>query len=71
MSAAGSAGASLQEATRELMVRWQQVRETWRDAKAQEFAAKHLAELGEETARALKVINDIERLFSKIHADCE
>ncbi|GAA5483876.1 hypothetical protein [Haloferula sargassicola] len=71
MSASGAAAATIREATRELMASWHRVRETWRDAKAEEFAAAHLKDLGDEAGRAVKVIADIERLISKIHADCE
>lgn len=71
MSATGAAAATIQESTRELMVRWHEVREKWRDAKAREFSETYLTGLGEDTARAVKVIQDIERLFAKIHADCE
>lgn len=71
MSAVAAAKGTINDATRELMARWERVRETWRDAKAGEFAKTYLAGLGEETSRALRVIDEMERLFAKIHADCE
>lgn len=70
MSAGASKGA-INDATRELMARWDRVRESWRDTKSDEFGKDYLGGLGEETSRALRVIDELERLFSKIHADCE
>ena len=71
MSAASAAKGTLNDATRELMARWERVRESWRDAKADEFAATYLSGLGEDASRALRVIDELERLIAKIHADCE
>ncbi|MEP4078532.1 hypothetical protein [Haloferula sp.] len=61
----------MNDATRELMVQWERVRETWRDGKADEFGKTYLVGLGEEVSRAVRVVDEMERLFSKIHADCE
>ena len=61
----------INDATRELHARWDQVREHWRDAKAAEFSKTYLSGLGEDTSRVLRVIDELERLISKIHADCE
>lgn len=71
MSSAGAAKSAIHEATRELMVHWHEVRERWRDAKAADFSKEHLSGLGEDAARALRVIDELERLIAKIHADCE
>lgn len=71
MNSTGAAKGAINDATRELHARWDRVREHWRDAKAAEFSKNHLAGLGEDASRALRVIDDLERLISKIHADCE
>ncbi len=71
MSATGAAKGTINDATRELMVRWDQVRESWRDAKAAEFSKTYLSGLGEDASRALRVMDELERLIAKIHADCE
>lgn len=68
---AGAAKGAVNDATRELMAQWERVRETWRDGKSDEFGKNYLSGLGEETSRALRVIDELERLFAKIHADCE
>ncbi len=71
MSASGAAKGAINDATRELHARWDRVREHWRDAKAAEFSKTYLAGLGEDTSRALRVIDELERLIATIHADCE
>ncbi|BCX48936.1 hypothetical protein HAHE_28440 [Haloferula helveola] len=62
---------AVNDATRELMARWERVRETWRDAKADEFGREYLSGLGEDISRAVRVIDELERLISRVHADCE
>jgi hypothetical protein len=47
------------------------VREHWRDAKAAEFSQTYLSGLAEDTSRALRVIDELERLIARIHDDCE
>ncbi len=71
MSAASAAKGTINDATRELMAEWDRVRESWRDAKAAEFSKTYLSGLGEEVSRALRVIDELERLIARIHADCE
>lgn len=71
MNATGAAKGIINDATRELQARWDQVREHWRDAKAAEFSKTHLSGLAEDTSRALRVIDELERLIGRIHADCE
>lgn len=68
---AGAAKGALTDATRELLLRWEQVRESWRDAKADEFGRDYLDGLADEVARSVRVIDELERLLRKIHADCE
>ena len=67
----GAAKGAMNDSTRELMAQWERVRETWRDGKADEFDRTYLVGLGEDVSRAVRVMDEIERLFSKIHADCE
>ncbi|MCH7228543.1 hypothetical protein [Haloferula sp. A504] len=71
MSATGTAKGIINDATRELHARWDQVREHWRDAKAAEFSQTYLSGLAEDTSRALRVIDELERLIARIHDDCE
>ncbi|MCX6885859.1 MAG: hypothetical protein WCR20_20325 [Verrucomicrobiota bacterium] len=57
--------------TKELKVQWLQTRESWRDAKALEFEAKYMDELFASVERALTVMEQIDKLSSRIKKDCE
>lgn len=70
MSASGSRGL-LTLATRQLMSRWEETRNSWRDQKASDFEKEYLAELGHSVNSALKVLEDLDHLLEKIHADCD
>ncbi len=70
MSAGGSRGL-LTLATRQLMAQWEETRHSWRDQKAAEFESQYLAELSQGLSSTLKILEDLERLLEKIHADCE
>jgi hypothetical protein len=56
--------------TRDLSVQWEQTKEYWRDAKAQEFERHYLAELIAGVDRAATVIDEIDKAFNKIKKDC-
>ncbi|MES2477409.1 MAG: hypothetical protein V4640_16600 [Verrucomicrobiota bacterium] len=58
-------------ATRQLQARWQETRNSWRDEKAQEFEEIYLAELMMSMNSALRVIDELDQLLEKIHADCD
>ena len=70
MSASGSKGLLL-DATRQLQARWAETRATWRDHKAAEFEEQYLASLTSNVHTALRVIDELEQLLQKVHADCE
>ena len=70
MSASGSRGL-LTLATRQLMARWEETRNSWRDQKAAEFESLYLSELGHSVSSALKILDDLDHLLEKIHADCD
>lgn len=64
-------GSKLQAVTRELANQWQLTREYWRDVKSLEFEQKYMAELLAGVDRALTVIEQLDRLVTKIRSDCE
>lgn len=70
MSMSGSKGL-LTLATRQLQAQWQETRDSWRDAKAQEFEETYLTELMASMNSALRVIEELDQLLAKIHADCD
>jgi hypothetical protein len=58
-------------ATKELANQWLYTREYWRDAKSQEFDRRYMQELVASVDRALTVIEQLDKLFTKIRHDCE
>ena len=70
MSISNSKGL-LTGATRQLQECWRETRSSWRDGKALEFEERYLADLESSVNAAVKVIEDLERLLQKVHADCD
>jgi hypothetical protein len=70
MSASAS-GERLAGLTKELLIRWQQTREHWLDAKAREFEDRYLAELESMVKSAVTGIANVEGVLRKIRSDCE
>jgi hypothetical protein len=58
-------------ATRQLEARWGETRFSWRDRKAREFDDLYLAELMNSVNSALRVIEELDHLLEKVHADCD
>ena len=70
MSMSGSKGL-LTLATRNLQARWGETRFSWRDRKAEEFDEIYLSELAHSVNSAMRVIDELDQLLEKVHADCE
>jgi vacuolar-type H+-ATPase subunit B/Vma2 len=58
-------------ATRQLQARWGETKFSWRDRKAQEFDDLYLSELMNSVNSALRVIDELDQLLEKVHADCD
>jgi len=70
-AAMNASGARLGAITKELWVQWQQTREYWKDAKSEEFEHKFLDELIASVDKTVTVIDQLDKLISKIRKDCE
>ena len=57
--------------TRELWAQWQRTKNEWRDAKSQEFEKKYMAELRASVDQAVAIIEQLDKLVTKIRKDCE
>lgn len=68
MSGAGHRVGAL---TKELMNQWRQTRESWRDTKAEEFERQYLDELQISVDKAMHVMEQLDKLLSKIRKECE
>ncbi len=68
MKASGNRLASL---TKELRSEWQNTKQYWKDAKSQEFEHRYMEELLASVDRAVTVIEQLDKLITKIRSDCE
>lgn len=67
----GGSKSLLNESTRELFARWEDAKQSWRDGKSQEFERDYLASLPQAVANATRIIEELDLVLSKIHADCD
>src|SRR6185312_13786252 len=70
MSMAGSK-ARLVGLTKELSLKWDDTKNYWRDAKAQEFERKYLLELFVGVDKTVSVVEKLDELLKKVQKDCE
>ena len=66
-----ASGARLAALTKELLVRWHQTRESWRDSKAREFEERYMLELESTVNSAITSIANLDSVIRKIRSDCE
>jgi Cdc6-like AAA superfamily ATPase len=64
-------GTKMTAITRELWNQWMTTKESWQDAKAVEFEKKYLEDLLASVNKAVIVIEELDKLTSKIKKDCE
>ena len=64
-------GARLAGLTKELRAQWLDTKNYWKDAKCQEFEHKYMEELFASVDRAVTVMEQLDKLLSKIRTDCE
>ena len=57
--------------TKELLLKWDQTKDNWRDVKSQEFERKYLAELAASVDKTITVIEQLDKLIAKVRSDCE
>ena len=58
-------------ATRELLLRWAETQNYWRDAKSQEFDQKYMQELLARVDKAVTIIEKLDEVLKKVQSDCE
>ena len=57
--------------TKELVLKWAETKESWRDARSEEFERKYMEELKSSVERAVGVIEQLEKISAKVRSDCE
>lgn len=66
-----ASASNLVQAVKELRAEWEQTTESWRDAKAEEFAKTYLEDLPHHIARTAAVMEELDVLLKKVRLDCE
>lgn len=57
--------------TKELSGQWKKTKESWRDAKSDEFEHNYLDELFNSVDAAVGVMDQLDKILNKIRTDCE
>jgi hypothetical protein len=66
-----SNGNQIASLTKELQLKWQDTKTYWKDAKSAEFQRKYLDELQSTVDTTITVIEQLDKLITKIKSDCE
>jgi hypothetical protein len=65
-----ASGTRLGAITKDLWGQWQETKEYWKDSKSNEFERKFLEELVASVDKTVMVIEELDKLMSKIKKDC-
>ena len=57
--------------TRDILLRWEETKSHWRDAKSDEFESRYLIELSANVNRTLIILEKLETVLKKVEHDCE
>ena len=57
--------------TKELRAQWLDTKSYWKDAKSLEFERRYMEELFASVERTVTVIEQLDKLITKIRKDCE
>ena len=57
--------------TRELSNQWAQTRDYWQDARSQEFERQYIELLTSNVEKAVTVMEELDKVMTKIRNDCE
>jgi hypothetical protein len=66
-----ASGNRLTAITRELWAQWQQTKDYWQDARSREFERKYMEELLSSVDRTASVLEQLDKLITKVRKDCE
>jgi hypothetical protein len=66
-----ASGNRLSGITKELRAQWQDTKTYWKDAKSLEFEHRYMEELLASVDRTVTVIEELDKLITKIRKDCE
>ena len=61
----------LEKSTKNLLIEWEEAKNSWRDAKSLEFEKNYLAGMTDTVVSTARSIGKIDDLLGKIRRDCE
>lgn len=61
----------LQLLTREILLRFDETKTSWRDARADEFERKYMQELLARVEKSVGSVEKLDQVLSKVKNDCE
>jgi hypothetical protein len=64
------AASRLAALTKELYEQWQRTKESWSDAKCQEFERQYMLELFSSVDKTVAVIEQLDKILARIKHDC-
>jgi hypothetical protein len=63
--------ALISAASKELLLRWSETKNYWRDAKSREFEEHYILELLARVDKTTTIIDKLEEVLKKVHDDCD
>jgi thymidylate synthase len=63
--------ARIASVTKDILVQWERTKEQWHDAKSAEFEAHYIEPLRSSVDSAMDVVDQMDKIISKIRNDCE
>jgi hypothetical protein len=57
--------------TRDILLRWAETKEHWRDAKSEEFERRFMVELSAGVNRTVTILDKLDELLKIVRSDCE
>ena len=57
--------------TRDILLRWAETKNHWRDARSEEFDRRFMAELDASVNRTVLILDKLDELLKNVRSDCE
>jgi hypothetical protein len=67
----GANSARLAALTKDLLLKWDETRNYWKDARSREFEQKYIEEIRARVDTAAATIEKLDELLTRVRNDCE
>jgi hypothetical protein len=61
----------LEMLTKDILLKWEETRNSWRDSKSLEFEHQYIQELSARVDKSATMIDKLDELLTKVRHDCE